>query len=87
MVSTTRPPVTTSGNGHDDEIWTPADVCARLKINMNQLYKHNASGSFPMYRVGKHCRYLRSEVLRWFVEQDDARDKNVPVDPNDLPDV
>ncbi len=57
-----------------DEILTPEDVCAMLKININQLYKHNAMGSFPMYRVGKHCRYLRSEVLNWFMRQNPDRD-------------
>lgn len=87
MTTLDRPPRGGGSNGGRDEIWTPQDVCDQLKINMNQLYKLNASSAIPMYRVGKHCRYLRSEVLTWFKGQDVDRDKKKPIDPNDLPDV
>lgn len=71
-----------------DPIMTPQDVCEMLKINMNQLYKFNSNG-LPMHKQGKLCRYLRSEVMNWFmnndtrIKDDPSLHRNLP--PDDLP--
>lgn len=53
-----------------DEIWTPEDIKDTFHLTMNQVYKLNQTLPFPVYKVGKHCRYLKSQVLNWFLNQD-----------------
>jgi excisionase family DNA binding protein len=51
----------------DDEILTTDEVCALLKIRKQTLYKRTSNGTGPpFYRVGRHNRWKRREVLAWF---------------------
>ena len=51
----------------DDEILTTDEVCALLKMRKQTLYKRTSNGTGPpFYRVGRHNRWRRSEVLSWF---------------------
>ena len=50
-----------------DEILTTEEVCALLKIKKATLYRHTSQGTGPpFYKIGKHNRWKRSEVLAWF---------------------
>ena len=49
----------------NDEGWATIFV-EWLKISKNTAYKQNSQGTGPpAYRVGKHLRFMRSEVLEW----------------------
>ena len=51
----------------DDEILTTDEVCALLKIRKQTLYKRTSNGTGPpFYRVGRHNRWKRHEVIAWF---------------------
>ena len=51
----------------DDDILTTDEVCALLKIRKQTLYKRTSNGTGPpFYRVGRHNRWKRREVLAWF---------------------
>ena len=51
----------------DDEIMTTDEVCALLKIRKQTLYKRTSNGTGPpFYRVGRHNRWKRHEVIAWF---------------------
>lgn len=50
-----------------DEILTTDEVCELLKIRKQTLYKRTSNGTGPpFYRVGRHNRWKRREVLAWF---------------------
>jgi excisionase family DNA binding protein len=50
-----------------DEILTTEEVCALLKIKKATLYRHTSQRTGPpFYKVGKHNRWKRSEVMAWF---------------------
>jgi predicted DNA-binding transcriptional regulator AlpA len=52
-----------------DEILTTEDVCALLtgKIKKATLYRHTSQGTGPpFYKIGKHNRWKRGEVMAWF---------------------
>ena len=50
-----------------DEILTTDDVCALLKIKKATLYRHTSQGTGPpFYKIGKHNRWKRGEVMAWF---------------------
>ena len=50
-----------------DEILTTEDVCALLKITKATLYRHTSQGTGPpFYKIGKHNRWKRGEVMAWF---------------------
>lgn len=56
-----------------DMIMTFDEVKDMLRIDSdNKLYKLNAQGAFPNYKQGKHCFYIYSQVLNWFLNQDTA---------------
>jgi excisionase family DNA binding protein len=47
-----------------DEILTTEEVCALLKIKKVALYRHTSQGTGPpFYKIGKHNRWKRGEVL------------------------
>jgi excisionase family DNA binding protein len=49
-----------------DEILTTEEVCALLKIKKATLYRHTSQRTGPpFYKVGKHNRWKRSEVMAW----------------------
>ena len=47
-----------------DEILTTEEVCTLLKIKKATLYRHTSQGTGPpFYKIGKHNRWKRSEVM------------------------
>lgn len=58
-------------NGEFEPLWTVADVSAFLEVPVHTLYGWRTKGyGPPARRVGKHLRYLPSEVRAWFVSLD-----------------
>ena len=55
--------------GHD-EVWTPEDICDVFTVTKNVVYKLNQQGAIPYKKFGRHCRYLRSDVLSYFMSRD-----------------
>ncbi|CAL9618348.1 hypothetical protein SUDANB95_05756 [Actinosynnema sp. ALI-1.44] len=54
-------------NGAFEPLWTVADVSAFLGVPVHTLYGWRTKGyGPPARRVGKHLRYLPSEVRAWF---------------------
>ena len=50
-----------------DEILTTEEVCELLKIKRATLYRHTSQGTGPpFYKIGKHNRWKRGEVMAWF---------------------
>ena len=49
-----------------DELLTLDELCAWLKITKMSIYKQRSEGTGPPgYRIGKHLRFKRSDVLAW----------------------
>jgi len=50
-----------------EEILTTEEVCALIKIKKATLYRHTSLGTGPpFYKIGKHNRWKRGEVMAWF---------------------
>jgi len=55
-----------------DEILTTDEVAALLKIPKATLYKWISMGTAPpFYKLGRHNRFKRSEVMAWMDEHQD----------------
>lgn len=55
-----------------DELLTLDELCAMLKISKDTAYKQRATGTGPPgYRIGKHLRFKRSDVLAWLETKKD----------------
>ena len=94
MTATARPtdfttaPAFTSRTGSDayldehgrDEVWTIEDICEVFAVTKNVVYKLNQQGAIPYRPFGRHCRYLRSDVLSYFM----ARDKDAAPGPGEF---
>lgn len=49
------------------------ELCEWLKISKNTAYKQHSQGTGPpAYRLGKHLRFMRSEVLEWLQTKRDS---------------
>ena len=59
----------------NDEILTVEDVCKLLKVTKGWLYQRTRFGpeTFPHVRVGRHLRFKREEVLKFFKLQNEHR--------------
>lgn len=83
-----RPPFVPPADGRD-VIMTVEDVAELLQESVNSIYKRNAVIDFPVYKIGKQCRYLYSEVMNWFLNQDtrikDDPSSKVHMTINELP--
>jgi excisionase family DNA binding protein len=53
---------------NDDEILTIRQVAGLLKIHRVTVYKLTEKGMIPASRVGKSWRFLKSEIMKHFVE-------------------
>jgi excisionase family DNA binding protein len=53
---------------NDDEILTTRQVAGLLKIHRITVYKLTEKGMIPASRVGKRWRFLKSEIMKHFVE-------------------
>jgi excisionase family DNA binding protein len=55
-----------------DELLTLDELCAMLKITKATVYKQRTTGTGPPgYRIGKHLRFKRSDVLSWLESKKD----------------
>ena len=53
-----------------DELWTPRQLADFCQVPLQTVYRWNRDGTGPMYfRLGKHARYSRNEVLRWLASK------------------
>jgi excisionase family DNA binding protein len=58
--------MTLASNNPLDELLTLEELCTMLKITKATAYKQRSTGSGPPgYRIGKHLRFKRGEVLTW----------------------
>jgi excisionase family DNA binding protein len=56
----------------EDEILTTDEVAALLKVPKQTIYRWNQFGiGPPHYRLGKHLRWKRSEVMAWMEQHQD----------------
>jgi excisionase family DNA binding protein len=53
----------------DDEIMTPDEVCAYLKINKDWLYDQVQARRIPHLRLGRQLRFRRAELLDFLVSR------------------
>jgi excisionase family DNA binding protein len=55
-----------------DEILTTDELAALLKVPKATVYRWTSDGSGPpFYKIGRHNRWKRSEVLAWFDSRQD----------------
>jgi excisionase family DNA binding protein len=50
-------------NGRMEEIMTPSEVAALLKIHLRTVYKLAGKGVIPGNRIGRSWRFSRSDML------------------------
>jgi predicted DNA-binding transcriptional regulator AlpA len=49
-----------------DELLTAPELAPELKLTVKQLYWMNHAGTGPPYlKIGRECRYRRSDVTAW----------------------
>jgi excisionase family DNA binding protein len=54
----------------DDELLTPQELAALLKLPLGTIRKQRAEGTGPPgFRVGKHVRWRRGDVMEWLEKQ------------------
>ena len=57
-----------------EEMLTLDELCAWLKIPKTTIYKQRWEGTGPpAYRLGKHLRFDRAEILEWLQTKRDAQ--------------
>lgn len=57
--------------GAGDRLWTPVDVAAYLGVPVATLYQWRTRRyGPPARRIGKHLRYLPSDVRAWVAALD-----------------
>jgi excisionase family DNA binding protein len=55
-----------------DELLTDSEVQELLRISRTTLWRLRRSAGIPYGRVGRKCRYVRSEVIDWVRENGEA---------------
>ena len=55
-----------------DAIMKPQEVAEYLRIPIRTLYKLCNEGKVPATRVGKHWRFRKEEIDKWFDENNVA---------------
>jgi len=61
----------------DNAIMKPAEVAEYLRIPLRTLYKLCNDGYVPATRVGKHWRFRKSEIDKWFDENNQVARGNL----------
>jgi excisionase family DNA binding protein len=62
-----------------DELMSPTDLSEWLGIPVTTIYNWRyASNGPPGFKIGKHVRYRRSEVEKWFEQHRDAAPPATP---------
>jgi excisionase family DNA binding protein len=55
-----------------DELLTDGEVQVLLGISRTTLWRLRRSAGMPYGRVGRKCRYVRSDIIEWVRESGDA---------------
>ena len=55
-----------------EPLLTPADAAALLAVGTSWVYEAVRTGILPCIRVGRHVRFLRSDLERWVARQRDG---------------
>jgi excisionase family DNA binding protein len=55
-----------------EPLLTPADAAALLSVRASWVYEAVRTRRLPCVRVGKHVRFLRSDLEGWVREQRDS---------------
>jgi excisionase family DNA binding protein len=56
----------------DEPLLTPADAATLLSVRTSWVYEAVRARRLPCVRVGKHVRFLRSDLEGWVREQRDS---------------
>jgi excisionase family DNA binding protein len=51
------------------DVLTPKEAAALLKVRPSWLYEAARTGRVPYLKLGRHLRFLRSDLEAWLVEQ------------------
>jgi excisionase family DNA binding protein len=51
------------------EVLTPSEAAALLKVKTSWLYEAARTRRLPYLKLGRHLRFLRSDLEAWLVEQ------------------
>ena len=53
----------------DEPLLTPAEAATLLAVRRSWVYDAARTGQLPCVRVGRHVRFLRSDLGRWVSSQ------------------
>ena len=53
----------------NEPLLTPAEAAALLAVRRSWVYDAARNGQLPCVRVGRHLRFLRSDLERWVSER------------------
>ena len=53
----------------NEPLLTPHEAAALLAVRVSWIYDGVRGGRLPCVRVGRHVRFLRSDLERWIAEQ------------------
>ena len=51
------------------EVLTPIEAAALLKVRPSWCYEAARTGRVPYLKLGRHLRFLRSDLEAWLLEQ------------------
>lgn len=58
--------MTLVSNDNPEELLTLDELCKMLKLTKATVYQYRCAGTGPTgYRIGKHLRFKRSDVISW----------------------
>ncbi len=63
---------------------TVKDVANLLKVNEKTIYRWLKKGELPVYRIGDHYRFNRSELLEWVTSRQISVSENIFHEPENL---
>lgn len=53
----------------DEPLLTPSQAAELLAVRTSWVYAAAREGRLPCRRIGRHLRFLRSDLERWLVDQ------------------
>lgn len=53
----------------DEPLLTPAEAAALLAVRTSWVYGAAREGRLPCRHIGRHLRFLRSDLERWLADQ------------------
>jgi excisionase family DNA binding protein len=54
----------------DEPLLTPTDAADLLVVRISWIYEAVRNNRLPCVRVGRHFRFLRSDLERWMADPD-----------------